>query len=208
MAIFTQGDRDEISAWYKFRASDTERAAIKKAFGFSDRTEKQYARTGKSGRNIIPKRLIDRSNADFTAKDRRLADTLKALSGGLSVSQGKENTYDDLYRNYKTLESAANEVSRIQGRLEQDKNGDTFIKVGGKKTYIEGVRLAPDGKGGYNVILQKPVKKLPPEGNEGEIVILSDGKVVILQRDETKEQKPINTDEFDDPTKYATGTDF
>lgn len=204
MAILTSADRSEISAWYKFRASDTEKAAIKKTFGFSDRTEKQYARTGKSGRDIIPKRLVGRSNADFTAKDRRLADTLKALSGGLSVSQGKENTYDDLYRNFKTLESAANEIKRIQGRIEKDKNGDIFIKVRGKKTYIEGIRLAPDGKGGYNVILQKPIKKLAPDGSEGEVVILSDGKVVILQKDETKEQKPL----FDDPTKYAEGTDF
>ncbi len=197
---FTQADRGAISAWFKFQATDADRAAIKKEFGFSDRTIKQYQRTGKSGRDIIPSRLVNRDSETFRAKDQRLAETLRALTGsGLTITNAKENTTEEVFKRFANLTSAANEVNRIQDRIKYDKNGDGYIKSKGEKIYVQGVKLVPDGKGGYLVVLQKPASKEP--GAAG------GGKSYQGRGAQTPTIASV-TETEDDPTKYAPGTDF
>jgi len=195
---FTQQDRAAISSWFKFQASPEDRAAIKKEFGFSDRTVSQYARTGKSGRDIIPARLVGRDSERFTARDQRLAETLRALTGdGLKIGNGRESSVEEVYRGYKSLSSAANEVNRIQDRIKYDKNGDSYIRTKEGKVYVQGVRLVSDGKGGYLVVLQKPRSKEPESAGGGK----------NYQGRGADQRVEIQTIE-DDPTKYAPGTDF
>lgn len=199
MPRFTQADRSAVSAWFKFQATPEDRAAIKKEFGFSDRTINQYARTGKSGRDIIPSRLVGRDSERFTAKDQRLAETLRSLTGnGLKIGNGRESSVESVYRGYKNLSSGANVISRIQDRIKYDKNGDGYIRSKGEKIYVQGVRLVPDGKGGYLVVLQKPASKEPATAGGGK-----------SYQGRGANQRPITIEKIeDDPTKYAPGTDF
>ena len=143
MPYFTNADRNEISKWLKFQASPQERDAVQKEFKIKDSSMQRYVRGGKSGRDIIPARFADRSTNRMNPGDRRKIETLRALAGGgLTIGNGKEDTIDLQGRSFKTFTAAVNELNRIMGRVDYDKNGDTFIKYRGVKTYVHEIGRA------------------------------------------------------------------
>lgn len=223
MARTTETDRAAVSQWLKYYASPEEKKAIQKEFKIADRTMQQYSRVGKSGRDIIPKRVLDRDLNRLNAKDQRLVETLRAMtSEGLRLSPYNRTGVEQELKRFKSLTSAANELNRLQqpGRLKVDKvTGNNIITVKGEKIIVDGLKIRRNPDGSYSVVVVRPPTKgeEEDEDDQGNPWARSRKRKTRKEVEEEINQLKFQWEEQEkefrqsgafDESRYAPGTDF